>query len=152
MKGNKNVYEILLPSGNYIYACYIEKFSFGIFNYKSKNKINNVDDLLNYGIITHKSSKETAINKKIWKKIGNIDLEKEGIQWPDLANYCWWDIEGSIERSNITRNGSLLKVDKEYFLELVDKGYIDGFFDKYETFENWLDTNFGKYPPASARL
>ena len=144
-----NIYEILLTSNNYMYVCHIEEVSFGVFNYKSNNQVNNIVDLLNFGFVTYKACKETAIRKKIWKLIGSIDLEKENIIWPDLASYAWWDIEGSIERSNITRNGSLVRVDNGYFLELVDKGLIGGVFDNHATFENWLDINFGRYLEAN---
>jgi hypothetical protein len=147
-KTNKygNIYEIKLPSGEYIYVCWIRQFSFGIFDYKSKNKITNCENLLPFGFKLFKACKETGIRKKDWVLNGHIDLEKENIEWPDLAQYRWWDRENCIEQSKITRDENDVTVSKEYYKELVEKGYIDGFFDNHKTFELWIDANFYKYP------
>lgn len=141
-----NVYEIKLPNEDYVYLCLIEKFSFGFFDYKSKKKNESIENLSELGFKMYKTGKETAINNKKWELIGKIDLEKENIQWPDLANYALWDVEGSIERLNITREGSLIKVSKEYYLSLVERGLIDGFFDKPENLESWIMEFFDNYP------
>lgn len=51
-----------------------------------------------------------------------------------------------MERLNITREGSLIKVPKEYYLSLVERGLIDGFFDKPENLESWIMEFFDNYP------
>lgn|GEM_PF-3310267 len=63
-----------------------------------------------------------------------------------MANYRSWGAKDSIEQSKIMRYGNLVTVSKEYYLSLVEKGYISGFFDNYQTFELWLDANFDNYP------
>ena len=32
----------------------------------------------------------------------------------------------------------MYKVSSEYYMELLNKGYIYGFFDSYITFEKWI--------------
>ncbi len=141
-----NIYEIKLPNNKYVYVCWIREFSFGVFDYLSKEPTNEIDKLSTKGIKIFKACKETAIKKKIWKLIGQIDLAKENIEWPDLANYRFWDIEGSIEASRVMRHGNPQVVEKSKYLDLVKKGYIYGFFDKHTTFEKWIAENIEDYP------
>lgn len=84
-----NVYEIKLPNGKYTYICWIKQFSFGVFNYHSEKPVDNLDSLLSVGFKIYISGKETAIRKKIWQLIGHIDLEKENIEFPDLAIFMY---------------------------------------------------------------
>ena len=145
-KNYGNVYEIKLPANKYVYVCWIEECSFGIFDYYSKEPTTDIDKLLVRGFKIYKEGKETAIRKKLWKLVGRIDLEKNNIEWPDLANYRFWDVEGSIEASRVMRHGNLQVIEKSKFLDLVKKGYIYGFFDKHTTFEQWIAENIEDYP------
>ena len=70
--------------------------------------------------------------------IGHIDLIAENIQWPDLAIFMPYNREHFIEKSTIMRHGGMYKVSSEYYMELLNKGYIYGFFDSYITFEKWI--------------
>jgi hypothetical protein len=70
----------------------------------------------------------------VWKKIGTLNLEEKNIRFPDLVTYLDYDPEGFIERSIIMRDGIPLKVPKEYYLDLLRKEYIYGFFDNYENY------------------
>ena len=40
--------------------------------------------------------------------------------------------------ATIMRHGGMYKVSSEYYMELLNKGYIYGFFDSYITFEKWI--------------
>lgn len=140
-----NVYEILLSNGKYVYVCWVEECSFGIFNYIS-DKPAELDQLLSVGFKTYKECKETAIKKKIWKLVGHIDLEKENIKLPDLAIFMVYDKKHFIERSRVMRNGNPLVVPQEDYLALLKKGYIYGFSDNYVSFEEWLLRNIENYP------
>jgi hypothetical protein len=140
-----NVYEILLPNGKYVYVCWIEECSFGIFNYVSDTPAE-LDQLLAVGFKTYKEGKETAVKKKIWKLIGHIDLEKENIKYPDMVIFLSYDKAHFIECSRVMRNGNPQIVPQEDYLALLKKGYIYGFFDKYEIFERWLSANIENYP------
>ena len=141
-----NVYEIPLTNGKYVYVCWIREFSFGIFNYISDKSTTELDQLLTVGFKAYKACKETAVKKKIWKLIGHIDLEKENIKYPDLVIFLSYDKEHFIECSRVMRNGDPIIVPKEDYLALLKKGYIYGFFDKYEVFERWLSANIENYP------
>lgn len=147
MSKNKygNVYEIALSNGKYVYVCWIREFSFGIFNYISKEQTD-ITKLLPIDFKAYKACKETAVRKKIWKLIGHIDLEKEGIKWPDLAIFLSYNKEHFIEQSRVMRNGNPQIVAKEDYISLLKKGYIYGFFDNYQTFERWLSGNIEDYP------
>jgi hypothetical protein len=140
-----NVYEIPLLNGKYVYVCWIEQCSFGIFNYVS-DKPTDLDNLLSVGFKAYKACKETAVKKKIWKLIGHIDLEKENIKYPDLVIFLSYDKEHFIGCSRVMRNGNPQIVPQKEYLALLKKGYIYGFFDKYEVFERWLSANIENYP------
>jgi hypothetical protein len=144
-KNYGNVYEILLENGKYVYVCWIREFSFGIFNYLS-DKPADLDQLLFVGFKAYKACKETAVKRKIWKLIGHVDLEKENIKWPDLVIFMSYDKKYFIECSRIMRHGNPFIVPKEYYLDLLKKGYIYGFFDNYKTFEEWLSEFIEDYP------
>jgi hypothetical protein len=75
------------------------------------------------------------------EKIGTLNLEEKNIQYPDLVTYFDYDPEHFIERSMIMRNGNLLKVSKEYYLDLLKKRYIYGFFDNYINYEDHIVKN-----------
>ncbi len=137
-----NVYEIKLPNDKYTYVCWIEECSFGIFNYYSEQPTTNIEELLLLGFKIYKESKETAIRKKIWKIVGHIDLEEATIEWPDLAIYGDWNPEMFIEDSKIMRHGKSLVIEQDKYLELVEKGFVYGFFDNYVNFEKWLANQF----------
>ena len=141
-----NVYEIALSNGKYVYVCWIEQFSFGIFDYIAEKPITNINDLLCVGFKTYKACKETAVRKKIWKLIGYIDLEKENISFPDLAVFLSYNKELFIKQSQAMRHGNLIKIPINEYLALLKKGYIYGFFDNYQTFELWLSGNIENYP------
>lgn len=141
-----NVYEIELPDGKYAYICWIKQFSFGIFKYYSERTEEDLDTLLSLGFKIYISGKETAIRKKVWKLIGHINLEKEGIEFPDLAIFMSDDKEHFIEQSRIMRNGNSYKVPTDYYISLLKKGYLAGFFVNYKTFELWLINNIESYP------
>ena len=96
-----NVYEILLPEGKYVYACLISEKNFGIFNYISKNKISDVNILLHKGFKMYSACDEMNIDNNTWKYIGNIDLESEGITFPDLAIYLAWNVSYSYQNSQV---------------------------------------------------
>lgn len=144
-KGYGNVYEIKLSNNKYVYVCWIREFSFGIFNYISDESAE-LEQLLSVGFKTYKSGKETAVKKGIWKLIGHIDLEKENIQFPDLAVFMAYNKEHFIERSIVMRYGNSLKVPIEEYLTSLEKGYISGFFDNYRSFEMWLLKYIENYP------
>lgn len=141
-----NIYEIKLPNGKYTYICWIKQFSFGVFNYYSKKTAENLDTLLSVGFKIYTSGKETAIRKNIWKLIGYVDLEKENIEFPDLAVFMAYNKEHFIGQSRIMRNGNSYKVPTEYYISLLKKGHLAGFFDNYKTFELWLINNIENYP------
>jgi hypothetical protein len=140
-----NVYEITLSNGKYAYICWIREFSFGIFDYISETTTD-LKHLLLADFNAYKACKETAVKKKIWKLIGHIDLEKEKIQWPDLAIFMEYDKEHFIEQSRVMRNGNPLIVPKEEYIALLKKGYIYGFFDDYTKFERWIANEIEGYP------
>jgi hypothetical protein len=140
-----NVYEIKLSNGKYVYVCWIKQFNFGIFNYLSEIPAE-LDQLLPLGFKTYKACKETAVRKKIWKLIGYIDLAKENIQYPDLVIYMAYDKDYFIDCSRVMRDGNPIIVPQKDYLALLNKGYIYGFFDKYQTFEEWLSLFIEDYP------
>ena len=141
-----NVYEIALSNGKYVYVCWIEQFSFGIFDYIAEKPVTNINDLLCVGFKTYKACKETAVRKKIWKLIGYIDLEKENISFPNLAVFLSYNKELFVEQSQTMRHGNLIKIPTNEYLALLKKGYIYVFFDNYQTFELWLSGNIENYP------
>lgn len=144
-KGYGNIYELLLPNGEYAYICWIADFSFGIFDYISKEPTE-VEKLLSIGFKTYKSGKETAIKKKIWKLVGCVDLEDRNITYPDLVIFMPYDKEHFIECSRVMRSGNPVKVETEEYLSLLKNGYIYGFFDNYKNFERWIMNNIKTYP------
>ena len=87
-----------MPNGKYTYICWIKQFNFGVFNYHSEKPVDNLDGLLSVGFKIYISGKETAIRKKIWQLIGHIDLEKENIEFPDLAIFMSYNKEYFIEQ------------------------------------------------------
>lgn len=148
MSKNKygNVYEIALSNGKYVYVCWVEECSFAVFDYYSQKPVDSITKLPSKDFKIYKELKETAVRKKIWKLIGHIDLEKEGIKWPDLAIFLSYNKEHFIEQSRVMRNGNPQIVAKEDYISLLKKGYIYGFFDNYQTFELWLSGNIENYP------
>ena len=54
-----NVYEIALSNGKYVYVCWIEQFSFGIFDYISEESLTDISCLLT--LLLLKCSKYPAI-------------------------------------------------------------------------------------------
>ena len=139
------IYEISLPSGKFTYVCRVRQYEFGIFDYLSENAAN-MDELLSVGFKTYKSCIETAIRKKIWKLIGQVDLEKENIIYPDLAIFLSYNKELFIRQSRVMRNGNPLVVPQKDYIDLLKRGYIYGFFDDYKIFELWLSSNIENYP------
>ena len=73
-------------------------------------------------------------------------LEKENIEFPDLAIFMSNDKEHFIEQSRIMRNGNSYYAPTDYYISLLKKGYIAGFFDKPNIFELWLTKNLDNYP------
>jgi hypothetical protein len=134
------VYEIKLVDKYYVYVCEIAEFDFGLFDIVSETPIE-IETLVKLKFRDYKASKRTGITKKVWKKIGTLNLEERNIRFPDLVTYLDYDPEGFIERSIIMRNGNLLKVPKEYYLDLLEKEYIYGFFDNYINYENHIVKN-----------
>lgn len=145
-KRQGNVYEILLPNNKYVYVCLISKFNFGVFNYFSETSTQDIKLLLSKGFKLYQSCKETAINKKIWKLVGKIDLEAENIFFPDLAIFTSWNVEHSFRESKVMSDGNPKQVDIDYYKQLVKKGFIYGFFNKYSEFETWLSLFMEDYP------
>lgn len=145
-KNYGNVYEIKLSNNKYVYVCWIRDVSFGVFDYYLEEPTSDIDKLLSKGVKIFKACKETAIRKKIWQLVGHINIEEQNIEWPDLAIYMYLDPERFIENSRVMRNGNPQVIEKDKYLELVEKGYIYGFFDKYETFERWLVEHMENYP------
>lgn len=140
-----NVYEILLSNNTYVYVCLIEENSFGIFNYISKEHAQ-LDLLLPLGFKIYKACKETAIKRKLWKLIGHIDLDKENIKFPDLAIFQSWNKSFSLQQSKIMRHGNLITIPNDEYLSLLRQGYIYGFFDNNNKFEQWILNNINDYP------
>lgn len=140
-----NIYEILLSNNMYVYVCWIEECSFGIFDYYSE-KPAQLNQLLSLGFKTYKACKETAIKKHIWKLIGHLDLDTENIRLPDLAIFQNWNKSVSLQQSKVMRHGNLVTVPKNEYLSLLQKGYIYGFFDNNTKFEQWLLNNIPNYP------
>lgn len=147
-KNYGNVYEIKLPNDKYIYICWIRELNFGVFDYYSDNPTDDINFLLSIGIKMYKSSKETAIRKKIWRLVGRIDLERKNIFYPDLVIFMSYNKEYFIEKSEVMRNGNICVVPKENYLSLLKKGYIYGFFDNYKNFELWLMNHIENYPES----
>lgn len=145
-KNYGNVYEIILPNGKYTYVCWIEECGFGVFNYYKEESISDLNYLLSIGFKMFKDCKETAVRKKIWKLVGHIDLKKENITYPDLAIFLSYNKKHFIQQSRIMREGDPYVVPTEYYLSLLKKGYIYGFFDNYQIFERWLSANIETYP------
>ena len=141
-----NIYEILLPNGKYVYVCLISAFNFGVFNYLSESPTQDIDLLLSKGFKLYQSCKETAINKKIWKPIGSVNLEAKNISIPDLAIFLSWNVEHSFQESKVMRNGNPIQVDADYYKKLVNNGLIYGFFNKHSEFETWLSLFLEDYP------
>lgn len=149
-KGTKKygkIYEISLPNGMFTYICRVRQYEFGIFDYLSE-KTANTDELLSVGFKTYKACIETAIRKKIWKLIGQVDLEKENITFPDLAIFLSYNKELFIRQSRVMRNGNPLVVPQKDYIDLLKRGYIYGFFDDYKIFELWLSSNIENYPES----
>ena len=140
-----NIYEIPLPNGKFTYICRIKPYEFGVFDYFSE-KPANTDELLSVGFKTYKSCIETAIRKKVWKRIGQVDLEKENITFPDLAVFLSYNKELFIRQSRVIRNGNFSTVPQKDYIDLLKRGYIYGFFDDYKIFERWLSSNIEHYP------
>ncbi len=134
-----NIFEINLDN-NYAYVCLIEGCSFGIFNIISEEPLQ-IGDLNEVEFNTYKSSKRGGISKNEWKLIGNWNLKEKGIALPDLACYREWDIKNSIDNCMVMKNGNTTYVSKSYFLELVEKNLIYGFYDNYKNFEKWIKSN-----------
>lgn len=149
-KGDKKkyggVYEILLPNSKLVYVCWIREFSFGVFNYISEEPMEDLRTLLSFGFKIYKACVETAIRKKIWKLIGQVDLEKEKITWPDLAIFLPYNKELFIEQSRVMRNGNPLVIPQKDYIDLLKKGYVYGLFNDYQIFERWLSSNMEDYP------
>lgn len=141
------IYEISLPNRMFTYICRVRQYEFGIFDYLSE-KTANMDELLSVGFKTYKSCTETAIRKKIWKLIGQVDLEKENIIYPDLAIFLSYNKELFIRQSRVMRNGNPLVVSQKDYIDLLKRGYIYGFFDDYKIFELWLSSNMENYPES----
>lgn len=146
-KKNGKIYEISLPNGMFTYICRVRQYEFGIFDYLSE-KTANTDELLSVGFKTYKACIETAIRKKIWKLIGQVDLEKENITFPDLAIFLSYNKELFIRQSRVMRNGNPLVVPQKDYIDLLKRGYISGFFDDYKIFELWLSSNIENYPES----
>ena len=140
-----NVYEILLSNNTYVYVCLIEECSFGIFNYISEEHAQ-LNLLLSLGFKIYKACKETAIKKKVWKLIGHIDLNKENIKFPDLAIFQSWNKSSCLQESKIMRHGNLITIPNNEYLSLLHQGYIYGFFDNNNKFEQWILNNIDDYP------
>lgn len=140
-----NIYEILLSDNTYVYVCLIEESSFGIFNYASKEPAK-LNLLLSLGFKTYKACRETAIRNKTWNLIGQIDLNKENIKFPDLAIFQSWNKLHSLQQSKIMRHGNLITVSNDEYLSLLHQGYIYGYFDNGNKFEYWLLNNIDDYP------
>ncbi len=134
-----NVFEINLGC-SFAYVCLIQECTFGIFNIISDKPLT-IDKLHGVGFNTYKSSKRGGISKGEWKLIGNLNLKEKGFTMPDLACYREWDIEDSINNCMVMRSGNIAYVSKEYFLELVEKNLIYGFYDNHKKFENWIRKN-----------
>jgi len=141
------IYEISLPNGMFTYICRVRQYEFGIFDYLSE-KTANTDELLSVGFKTYKACIETAIRKKIWKLIGQVNLEKENITFPDLAIFLSYNKELFIRKSRVIRNGNPLVVPQKDYIDLLKRGYIYGFFDDYKIFELWLSSNIENYPES----
>lgn len=140
-----NIYEILLSNKSYVYVCLIEENSFGVFNYISEEHAQ-LNLLLSLGFKIYKACKETAIRKKIWRLVGHIDLNKENIQFPDLAIFQSWNKSLSLQQSKIMRHGNLITIPNDEYLSLLRQGYIYGFFDNNKKFEQWILNNINDYP------
>lgn len=54
--------------------------------------------------------------------------------------------EHFIEQSRIMRDGNSYYAPTDYYISLLKKGYIAGFFDKPNIFELWLTKNLDNYP------
>ena len=89
---------------NILMYVFISKFNFGVFDYLSEESTKDIDLLLSRGFKLYHSCKETAINKKIWKLIGKIDLEAKSISVSDLAIFLSWNKEYSFQESKIMSN------------------------------------------------
>lgn len=140
-----NIYEILLSNNTYVYVCLIEENSFGIFNYISKEPAQ-LNHLLSLGFKTYKACKETAIRRKIWRLVGHIDLDKENIKLPDLVIFQSWNKSLSLQQSKIMRHGNLTTISNDEYLSLLRQGYIYGFFENNNKFEQWILDNINEYP------
>ena len=71
---------------------------------------------------------------------------KENINFLDLPIFLAYNKEYFIECSRIMRDGNPYVVPLEYYISLLKKGYVYGFFDNYKTFELWLSNYFENYP------
>ena len=63
-----------------------------------------------------------------------------------MAIFMSNDKEHFIEQSRIMRNGNSYYAPTDYYISLLKKGYIAGFFDKPNIFELWLTKNLDNYP------
>ncbi len=83
-----------------------------------------IGSLTQKGFRAFKTCKETATRKVIWKCVRELDLEKENIEWPNLAIYMLYNTDLFTREARIMRNGNSIKVPQDYYISLVKKGDI----------------------------
>ena len=78
--------------------------------------------------------------------VGHIDLDKENIKLPDLVIFQSWNKSLSLQQSKIMRHGNLTTISNDEYLSLLRQGYIYGFFENNNKFEQWILDNINEYP------
>lgn len=142
------IYEIILSNNRYLYVCLVKHWGFCVFDIYSETPLTDIETILSKKIKLYAVCKETAINKKIWKKIGNIDIEKYNISFPPLlAIYASWQKEYCFEMARaMNSDGNTIKITIGEFSRLVNNGLIYNFFPNHQSFEKWLELFFEDYP------
>jgi hypothetical protein len=133
-----NVYEIKLIDKYYVYVCEMREYCFALFDFVSETPI--AFETLEKRLIfmDYMNSKRTGIVKKIWKKIGTIDLIKNNIKIPDRAVWYKWDEELSYENCLIIRDGLHIGVTLEEYKKILANGLNSGTFDDYINYEDYI--------------
>jgi hypothetical protein len=131
------VYEIKLVDKYYVYVCEMYEYCFGLFDFVSETpaELENIEKLK---FRDYMNSKRTGIVKKVWEKIGTIDLIKNNMKVPDRAVWYEWNEELSYKNCLIVRNGLHIKVTLNEYKKILENGFKTGVFDNYINYEDYI--------------
>jgi hypothetical protein len=133
---NGNVYEIKLED-NYAYVCMIVEYGFGVFDIISDKPIG-IKTIEKIKFRNYRSCEITGITNGDWKLIGKINLEENNIQYPKLIIFENWRQEFSLKERKGIFHGKSIKINREEYMNLLEKGYIYRSYKNYKDFELWI--------------